>query len=289
MEFSFEAPGYFYQEVSSNFNVNIVKAGYQKNPVLKGCTKHIHGPVIRDYFVLYYYTKGSGTLTVNGLPFHLTAGQAAVTFPGSTIIECTELPDPWEYYYIFLKGSSTAVHLHSFGIHEENPVFSWKNSQVILGNFLQLAEFFQADTDESLFLQVAELCKLFANLKRLTSSAPNTPLLPQEHIAKALKIFENNYYLDISVEDVANELGLSRCYFTRLFKSFMHMSPKDYLIQFRIQRACEFLAVPNSTVASVANSVGYDPVVFSRTFKRLIGVSPSQYKKFLSMREDSSP
>jgi AraC-like DNA-binding protein len=84
---------------------------------------------------------------------------------------------------------------------------------------------------------------------------------------------ENN----ISVEKVANDIGIDRSYFYEIFKESMGMSPKEYLTYLRIKKSKELLKMPNATVTNVAYSVGYEPSVFSKAFKSATGISPMIY------------
>ena len=61
------------------------------------------------------------------------------------------------------------------------------------------------------------------------------------------------------------------------------MSMQDYLISYRMKKACDFLSLPQATISNVAYSVGYDPLTFSKIFKRTIGVSPTEYRKQLGI------
>jgi AraC-like DNA-binding protein len=84
---------------------------------------------------------------------------------------------------------------------------------------------------------------------------------------------------DISVEEIANRLNLDRTYFSVIFKKKVGISPKQYLLKYRMNIATTLLA-DNLSVSVVARSVGYsDLYIFSKMFKRHFGVSPTEYLK----------
>ena len=86
----------------------------------------------------------------------------------------------------------------------------------------------------------------------------------------------------LSVNIIADRLNLSRNHLTVLFKEKIGITPKQYLIHFRMKTAADLLTVYQKSVAVVAASVGYpDPFVFSRAFKSHFGVSPMQYIQML--------
>lgn len=72
-------------------------------------------------------------------------------------------------------------------------------------------------------------------------------------------------------------LGLSQ--FCRLFKLEQGVSFAQYLLRFRLERACERLAHSDVLVKEVAYAVGFNDLsYFSRTFRRQLGVCPREYQ-----------
>ena len=58
----------------------------------------------------------------------------------------------------------------------------------------------------------------------------------------------------------------------------MGLTPHNWLIQLRLERACLLLRLPNQNLAQVAANVGfYDQSHFNRAFRKWYGITPSQY------------
>ena len=82
----------------------------------------------------------------------------------------------------------------------------------------------------------------------------------------------------LSVERLAMLCGMSEVYFRKLFISFFGVSPKEYIIQKRIEYAKSLLRSGDFSVCEVAELCGYsEPCHFSREFSRRTGVPPSRY------------
>jgi AraC-like DNA-binding protein len=83
----------------------------------------------------------------------------------------------------------------------------------------------------------------------------------------------------IALNHVAILCQLSPPQFCRVFKQEHGLSFVQYLLRYRIERACERLANPGARAKDVAYSVGFnDLTYFSRAFKRQVGVCPSEYQ-----------
>lgn len=78
------------------------------------------------------------------------------------------------------------------------------------------------------------------------------------------------------LEELAMLVGLSQFHFCRAFKKSLGLSPIQYLIAQRIERAARLLTATQLPIAEIALSVGYeDPAYFTRLFRQKIGVTPS--------------
>ncbi|WP_228552700.1 helix-turn-helix transcriptional regulator, partial [Paenibacillus polymyxa] len=76
---------------------------------------------------------------------------------------------------------------------------------------------------------------------------------------------EKNYNGGIQINEVAEYLGLHPNYLTSVFKQEIGETPKQYLMNIRIKKACELLQDTSYSIQVISNSVGYsDQLTFSR-------------------------
>ncbi|MFI4910466.1 MAG: AraC family transcriptional regulator [Sedimentisphaeraceae bacterium JB056] len=84
---------------------------------------------------------------------------------------------------------------------------------------------------------------------------------------------------DRQISELAAELHVCPDHFSRIFKSVMHISPMDFIINCRIEHAKGLLISSNYPVKSIAEMAGYNSVYyFSKHFKNKTGVSPSSFR-----------
>lgn len=106
------------------------------------------------------------------------------------------------------------------------------------------------------------------------------------HIHEALSFMEDNFDEGFNMEEIADHIGLSADYFSRLFKQFTGLSPLEYLKSIRLAKATELLQDSSKPIAAVALAVGFDdPSYFTRQFRQALGMSPSHYQKRFSGKE----
>ena len=115
-------------------------------------------------------------------------------------------------------------------------------------------------------------------MKEAREAMPNVGSSSSQYVLAAIKYIQFNYSHDISVDDIAKAVGVSRSHLYRVFMSNVGQSPIDYLTSYRISEACSLLKNSSLSIAEIAVSVGFfDQFYFSRVFKKVKGVPPSKY------------
>jgi transcriptional regulator GlxA family with amidase domain len=101
----------------------------------------------------------------------------------------------------------------------------------------------------------------------------------QRAVEQAIAYLERNSARGVSVPDLARNVFLSTSRLQHLFKESTGMSLLEYLLQLRIDHACQLLRDTRSSIAHVAGAVGFhDRAYFARQFRKKTGVTPLQYR-----------
>jgi len=114
----------------------------------------------------------------------------------------------------------------------------------------------------------------------------------RRRIADEIVSFVDEYYrAGISLNDVAEHVGLSPNYVSTLFRQECGITLTDYLVVKRINQAKELLQELSLNVSEVRSRVGYRNMShFNRMFKKLVGMTPGEYRnKVMLARDDASP
>ncbi|RLD10388.1 MAG: hypothetical protein DRI44_06195 [Chlamydiae bacterium] len=121
---------------------------------------------------------------------------------------------------------------------------------------------------------IINICKYFSEIK---SPKPKTLL----KVSEAINYIEQNFTKSISNEFLANLTDMPHSSFRYSFKKITGLSPINYLIKLRIEKAVEIMENDsNINVTNVAFGTGFDNCsYFTRQFKKIVGVSPITYLK----------
>lgn len=104
--------------------------------------------------------------------------------------------------------------------------------------------------------------------------------LSTDKLKQAIEYINSHLGENLSLMAIADELNMSHYYFCRLFKQSTGVSPHQYLIQQRIERAKQLLKRPELTVTHVAIECGFaNQSHLAKQFRQHTGLTPKQFRK----------
>lgn len=263
----------FKQSYTDNIELSIFNCGHEV------CApNHTWGPGIRDHYLIHLVVAGKGRYKTESGEFSLQAGDLFLVKPSQLVTYTADADTPWEYYWVGFNGACANALVQQTPFTEAAPVFRCQDPALVQE---ALHAIYQARGPEphheaamvgSLYLFMAELMKEARALK------PHSNSNSAQYVLNAIKYIQFNYSHDISIDDIARSVGVSRSHLYRVFINNMGKSPIDYLTSYRISEACNLLRSSSLSIAEIAVSVGFfDQFYFSRVFKKAKGVPPSKY------------
>ncbi len=121
----------------------------------------------------------------------------------------------------------------------------------------------------------------------LTSMALCVEQEMADPIQQARYYIADHFREDISLDDIARSVSLSKYYFSRQFEKEMGVTPWKYLIETRIRNSIHMLMHTHMTVDEIAVSCGFsDATHYIRTFKKNTGHTPGAFRRMNGMEQE---
>ena len=101
-------------------------------------------------------------------------------------------------------------------------------------------------------------------------------------IKRVKEYLHDNFYIQISLDDIAKEFSISKYHFLRLFKKHTFVSPHAYLMLVRVEKAKQFLQKGLSIIDATYMCGFNDQSHLNKRFKAITGLTPGEYKNFFN-------
>lgn len=245
---------------------------------------HFYGPALRDHFLIHYILKGKGIFKVGEMVYNLEKGHGFLIYPNIITFYQADFDDPWHYCWVGFQGLRAELYLKHANLTSENPIFRYDKDDYIKDCFMQMLSTKKLVKSREIRL----LAILYLFLSQLIETNGEKKLYDKNedrkevYIKKAIEYIEMNYSRNISIAEISNYIGLDRSYFCSIFKDCLRLPPQIFLINYRINKACELMRNKMLSIGDVSRSVGYDdPLQFSKMFKKVRCSSPIEYRKHL--------
>lgn len=189
--------------------------------------------------------------------------------------------DKPEVYWVHFTGSSVKEILRSYDIPLDEHIFFAGTPAAYTQLFKNMIEEFQTCKVGYREMLEMNLRQLFLMIQRTRLEKP--PLVTtavQQEMDFARQYFHEHYNEPINIEEYAQSRHTSISLFMRNFKKVYGVSPKQYILNIRMNNAQNLLESTDYTVAEIAAIVGYDNALyFSRIYHKQKGQAPSDYRK----------
>lgn len=134
--------------------------------------------------------------------------------------------------------------------------------------------------DPSKIMEFLNLLSTKNDLREFICAETKETTLPEERREKIENYIECNLGRKVKLDEVADQIGLSRLYFSLLFKKTFKERFADYINRKRIEKACRLLSSSVLPMEQIADNCGFKTVqYFNRAFKKVCGQTPGEYRK----------
>lgn len=241
------------------------------------------GRILNEY-QLIYLVEGNGIFESreSGI-INLEAGSIIIIYP-----DCWHRYKPvgdelWHTYWVGFGGKLADDFVGKLDTNRENPVKVIGYQEKIVQVFFDILETSQLEYSGYQQVFVGEIIKLIGIIHAIHRKS-EIKLKDADRIVQEAKLILMQKNHSIFMEDVAEALNMSYSSFRKLFREYTGISPGQYQMQHKINKAISLLNEGKSTVKEISSELQFEtPQYFARIFKKKTGKTPKEYQQiFLS-------
>ena len=229
-------------------------------------------------YSISYVRKGSFGCHCRGRFHELVAGSVLVGHPGDEYV-CTHDHTVGDECLSFFIGEELVDEIDDGGAIWRIGALPPLPELMVLDELAQTAADGNSDVglDEVGHVMASRFVDLASGRKQRRSTAT---LRDRRRAVESALWIDANSHRAVTLDDSAEQAGISPFHFLRLFSGVLGVTPHQYLVRSRLRHAARRLADDNSPITDIAYDVGFaDLSNFVRTFHRAAGASPMRFRQ----------
>jgi YesN/AraC family two-component response regulator len=254
-------------------------------------------PNKHEFFELVYVKKGEGVFEIINEPVNIGANDILIIKPDTKHKLTVKSQSKCEFIVLNFKFNNIdekeicKISLESFlDFVKSSKTGSYMKLKVSQKNYIitilnKILREIKDNEIGSELLNRLYVLELFILISRVLKSEWENSMKTEsgklkELVEASVSYINKNFDREISVSDISKYIFLSTSYFTKIFKEYMNVSPHNYLLDIRINRAKELILNTDSKICDIALNVGFsNQQRFNEIFKKRVGITPLKYRK----------
>lgn len=144
--------------------------------------------------------------------------------------------------------------------------------------YIEDAPAYMLESEGIILQMLAHILRYFSVSAAPRSDSAN--MLTMERLREIITYVDEHYKEPITLQEVADLLGIGKEYFCRFFKKNMGMSFLNYLNEVRVSHIYQDIQNSDAPIAEIIEANGFtNQKLFNKTFKELYGCTPSAVRK----------
>ena len=221
-------------------------------------------------YLLAYTKSGSAKLTYNHHEYTIIPNSLTfINLGEDSIIEA--INNDWEIYFIHIFGAEVEDIYHYFNA-KTNYILPNFNSNLFVNNIHKIYELMEQEKPE---FDISTLIYQF--LIEILNQCNTKP--SESQINKIIEYMHENYISAISIDEIAKKFFISKYFFIRKFHKEVGITPKQYIAQLRLEKACSLLVHTKKSIAEIATLSGFvteKNLIYA--FSTMINTTPTRFR-----------
>lgn len=224
----------------------------------------------RIYDSISIRLNGSGRFKTNSEEF--TAKRGSLIY----------LPKTCHYHQTSQKETIIAIHFINYSFYHTNKaeIISPENYDITEQIITEMYDVWKEKKPGYKYRCSSLLYSLLYELNRQAYNDKISAVTKDGKITAAIDYIHVNFRNEqITISQLAEMCAVSETYFRKLFKQIYSVSPNQYIINLRLEYACQLLQSHLYTIAETSEKAGFsDTKYFSRLFHKRFGRTPREFQ-----------
>lgn len=266
----------YYQYSVTGVDLVLTECGYEK------CDPRHYWEGYKGFHVIHVVISGRGTVKLGDEVYPVEAGEVFYIPPDREVIYRADDSEPWEYRWVGFVGTKAVITLNETVLPRiiSIPV---ENAGGLARRMEQIYDAACQGTERGDLMALGHMYFFLAQMLEACGSQGRDGDVGVEYVHRATDFIREHYAERVSVDVICQRLSISRSYLYKLFKRYYGVSPSNYLIRFRLEKARELLNAQQYPVNEVVERVGFaNHPYFTKRFRLVYDMTPREYAKKLS-------
>ena len=229
-------------------------------------SKHIH-----EHTEIVYVVSGTLTIFIDGKERKIPAGHLFFIFPNE-IHRYTRRTGCKLWFSVFSNDFISAFFRTHPDMKPQNPLLELQDNRALIDALIA--------TDPKDITRVSGLLLLLFGLLEKNTVFVQTAPAKDDLYNAVLGYIYRNFKNDITLADMAKELGYHEKYLSHALHSLTKKNFRSFLATYRVNHAKKLLRTTKMPIAEIALESGFSAInTFNRVFKEVTEKTPSEYRK----------
>lgn len=228
-----------------------------------------------DSYLLILTLNGSGTIET-------PSGTSICRKEQMAVIDCNEdheyrANEKWAFLWLHFNGNNSREMVRTLISHQGNVVHIPETS--LTSRFFNLIVYQKTMASIGEEINISSYIHLFL-AEAINSTWKNGTLNPKSiMVNEAIGYIESNYKNKITIADIAKFVRCSESSFCHSFRKEIGVSPYEYIIRKRLNKAKELLKTTNATISEISEEIGFNSEAnFIKTFRMKNNMTPNAFR-----------
>lgn len=234
--------------------------------------------VFWEDYVLVVILRGEGVYIdeETGKKYPLKAGNYFQRFPNKVHTVILDPDSNWYEFFIAVPSSLFDLLDNMKGVNSSEIVGNIAMTSKLFDRFIAYADMVSSVSDSEIYTLLPEACAIITDC----INGIEKQNVISEFMLNSKKYLEKTYNKKSDIEEYCRKNGCSYVSFRTKFKRQFGMSPYQYRIHVRMDKAVELLCNLDYSIKDIASILGYSTQYeFSNHFKKYFSISPSKFRK----------